>query len=343
MRYNPKARLDRSQVRVRGRGGRSSGGGFGGGGLGGGGLGGGGLGGSRLPIPMGSGGRMGCGGFALLAVVVVVMLATGGLGGLLGGGGGATSGGPFGGYSAPGATAVDDTGVSGLEQCETGADANSDRSCALLADVNSIQAFWEQVLPDQAGVDYEPAPTNFFTGSVDTGCGPATSETGPFYCPADANIYLDITFFDAMLEGQLGAEGGPFSEAYVLAHEYGHHVQDLLGTMGQVRTQQGENSDAVRLELQADCYAGMWTKFATEVEDENGEVFILDLTQDDIDRALDAAAAVGDDRIQAKSGRVNPETWTHGSAQARQYWFSVGLDQGTIDACDTFSASDLDG
>ena len=342
MRYNPKARLDRSQVRVRGRsGGRSSGGGLGG--LGGGGLGGGGLGGSRLPIPVGGGGRMGCGGFALMAIVVVVLLATGGLGGLLGGGGGATSGGPFGGYSAPGAGAVDDTGVTGLTQCRSGEDANTDRSCALLADVNSVQAFWEQVLPDQAGTEYEPAVTNFFTDSVDTGCGPATSDTGPFYCPADGGVYLDIRFFDAMLEGQLGAEGGPFSEAYVLAHEYGHHVQDLLGTMAEVRTQQGETSDAVRLELQADCYAGMWTKFATEVEDENGEVFILDLTQDDIDRALDAAAAVGDDRIQAKSGRVNPETWTHGSAQARQHWFSVGLEEGTVEACDTFSAADLDG
>jgi predicted metalloprotease len=145
-----------------------------------------------------------------------------------------------------------------------------------------------------------------------------------------------------MLEGQLGAKGGPFSEAYVLAHEYGHHVQDLLGTMGKVRTQQGANSDSVRLELQADCYAGMWAKFATTVEDENGEVFILDLTQDDIDRALDAAAAVGDDRIQqASSGRTNPETWTHGSAAARQYWFSKGLQDGTLESCDTFATDQL--
>jgi predicted metalloprotease len=112
--------------------------------------------------------------------------------------------------------------------------------------------------------------------------------------------------------------------------------------MGKVRTQQGENSDSVRLELQADCYAGIWSKFATTVEDENGEVLILDLTQDDINRALDAAAAVGDDRIQQKSsGRVNPESWTHGSAAARQYWFMQGYQNGTLDACDTFGASDL--
>ena len=112
-----------------------------------------------------------------------------------------------------------------------------------------------------------------------------------------------------MLEGQLGAKGGPFSQAYVLAHEYGHHVQDLLGTMGKVRTQQGRNSDAVRLELQADCYAGIWTKHATTADDAGGEPYIVDLTQDDIDRALDAAAAVGDDRIQRKTlgpGRPGP-------------------------------------
>ena len=127
----------------------------------------------------------------------------------------------------------------------------------------------------------------------------------------------------------------------MLAHEYGHHVQDLLGTMSRVRSQQGATSDSVRLELQADCYAGMWAKFATTVEDENGEVFIVDLTQDDINRALDAAAAVGDDRIQAKAGRVDQDSWTHGSAQARQYWFSTGLEQGTLEACDTFAANDL--
>jgi uncharacterized protein len=128
----------------------------------------------------------------------------------------------------------------------------------------------------------------------------------------------------------------------VLAHEYGHHVQDLLGTMGKVRTQQGASSDAVRLELQADCYAGMWTKHATTADDAGGEPYILDLTQDDIDRALDAAAAVGDDRIQRKtSGRVDPDSWTHGSAESRMRWFSTGMQKGTLEACDTFSAKRL--
>jgi uncharacterized protein len=119
-------------------------------------------------------------------------------------------------------------------------------------------------------------------------------------------------------------------------------VQDLLGTMGRVRTQQGATSDAVRLELQADCYAGMWTRHATTAQDANGEVFILDLTQDDIARALDAAAAVGDDRIQrGSSGRVDPESWTHGSAEQRQRWFMTGMKAGTLRACDTFSANPL--
>ena len=145
-----------------------------------------------------------------------------------------------------------------------------------------------------------------------------------------------------MLQGQLGARGGPFSEAYVLAHEYGHHVQNILGLMGKVRTQQGANSDAVRLELQADCLAGVWTKYATEVPDTNGEPYILDLTNDDIARALDAARAVGDDRIQKRtSGRVNPDQWTHGSAEQRMRWFKTGMSTGTVQGCDTFGAGRL--
>jgi predicted metalloprotease len=145
-----------------------------------------------------------------------------------------------------------------------------------------------------------------------------------------------------MLQGQLGARGGPFSEAYVLAHEYGHHIPDELGTMGKVRTQQGPTSDSVRLELQADCYAGMWAKYATTTKDANGEVYIQDLTKDDYSRAIDAAQAVGDDRIQRQSsGRVNPDQWTHGSAAARQMWFETGLREGTLRGCDTFHTAHL--
>jgi hypothetical protein len=274
---------------------------------------------------MGVGGRVG-GGIGGLVILVLVVLLSNGLGG---------------GADTPTGGAVDATGVSGLD-CKSGEDANDSQQCALVANVNSIQAFWAEVLPEEAGRNYEQADTAFFSGSTDSQCGGATSDIGPHYCPVDKTVYLDVTFFDAMLEGQLGARGGPFSEAYVMAHEYGHHVQNLLGTMGQVRTQQGPNSDAVRLELQADCYAGMWSKHATTVPDQNGEPYILELTEDDYTRALDAAAAVGDDRIQQRAGgQVNQEQWTHGSAAARIMWFERGLAEGTLAACDTFGTDDL--
>jgi uncharacterized protein len=303
MRYNPKARLDRSQVQVRRGGGRSGG----------------------VGLPSGGNGLRVGGGIGGLVILVLVLLLQGGFGG------GSPSAGPTGLES--------ETSVDG---CRTGADANQDRNCALVADVNAIQGYWSEVLPEQSGTAYREAVTTIFSGSTDTGCGAATSDVGPFYCSLDERVYLDVTFFDDMLEGQLGAEGGPFSEAYVLAHEYGHHVQHLLGTMGQVRTQQGADSDAVRLELQADCYAGMWTKHATEVPDESGEPYILDLTDEDIANALDAAAAVGDDRIQRRtSGRIDPDRFTHGSAEQRMRWFGTGMRTGSMEACDTFAAARL--
>jgi predicted metalloprotease len=165
---------------------------------------------------------------------------------------------------------------------------------------------------------------------------------GPFYCPVDQTIYLDTTFFRDVLQRQLGGPAGGFVEPYVLAHEYGHHVQDLLGTMGKVKTQQGATSDSVRLELQADCYAGMWARSATTTDDATGQPLITDLTDRDVKQAIEAATAVGDDRIQQRSGgRVNPEQWTHGSAEERVRWFRTGYEQGSLDACDTFSAASL--
>jgi predicted metalloprotease len=307
MRYNPKARLDRSQMEVRSGGGRGGGGGFPGLGGGGGGM------------------RVGGGIGGLVILIIIVLLQT-----QLGGGSGSPSAGP------------QDGGTVSLDKCTTGADANQDRDCSLLADVNAIQAYWAQALPKQTGTQYQEAVTTVFSGSTDTGCGAATADVGPFYCPVDKHVYLDKTFFRDMLQGQLGAKGGLFSEAYVLAHEYGHHVQDLLGTLGKVRTQQGPQSDAVRLELQADCFAGVWTKYATEVPDESGQPYILDLTDQDIANALDAARAVGDDRIQQRtSGRVDPDQWTHGSAEQRMRWFKKGMSSGTVRGCDTFGASSL--
>jgi predicted metalloprotease len=165
---------------------------------------------------------------------------------------------------------------------------------------------------------------------------------GPFYCPNDQRVYIDKTFMDDMLRGQLGAKGGTFALGYVIAHEYGHHVEDLLGILGRMRTQQGPKSDSVRVELMADCLGGMWAKDAQQTKDAQGNAIIEDLTQDDIARAIDAAQAVGDDRIQKQSsGRVNPEAWTHGSSQERVHWFNVGLKEGSLEACNTFAPGAL--
>jgi predicted metalloprotease len=321
MRFNPKARLDRSQVQVR-RGGGGGGGGFGGGfgrGRGGG-----------LPIPGGVGGGIGG-----IVVLLIILFVSGGLGGLTGGdpGGGAAP------RSGEGAVSSSE-----LTECRTGEDANENPDCARLAVVNSIQSFWSEALPREAGREYVEADTVMFSQAVDTGCGAASSSTGPFYCPVrgDMQVYLDTTFFEDVLAGQLGGSGGDFAEAYVLAHEYGHHIENLTGYISRVRTQQGPKSDAVRLELMADCLGGMWAKHATTAEDADGNVLILELDQADISEAIDAAQAVGDDKIQQRSsGRTNPEQWTHGSAAAREYWFMKGFEGGTLQGCDTWATDRL--
>lgn len=309
MRFNENADLDTSQIDDL----RGGGGGRGGGG------------------PLGGRVAAGGGGLGVVGLILYFLLSQ------LGGTGGAD------GFALPG-------GLSGLssgqtvgtseiaESCATGADANAQLDCEIVAVVNSLDGYWTDAFAG-SGQTYQPPRTNFFTGGVNTACGSATSSVGPFYCPADNEVYIDLAFFDE-LERTFGAQGGPFARAYVIAHEYGHHIQALLGTTSRVQPGDvGPTSGSVRLELQADCYAGVWANHATTVPDSSGDPLIVEVTREDVAAALDTAARIGDDFIQTQlgGGQVDESRFSHGSSAQRELWYTTGYETGDPTRCDTFA------
>ena len=275
---------------------------------------------------VGRGAAIGGGGLGIVGLLVALLLGVSpaDLGGGGGGGTDALGGGSFGGSGTA-------TTQELAAQCQTGADADRDETCRFVALENSLSQYWTGAVRG-----LQPPQTTLFGQGVNTGCGQASSAVGPFYCPADQGIYLDPGFFDE-LQSRYGAQGGDFAQAYVLAHEYGHHVQHLTGANEQAQRlgSEGEQSGSVRLELQADCYAGVWAANAAEQG-------LITFDDTDVTEGLSAAAAVGDDRIQERSaGRVDPESWTHGSAEQRQTWFRTGLRTGDPNDCDTFGVPEV--
>jgi uncharacterized protein len=301
MELNPNASVDTSQIEDA----RGSGGGGGG-----------------LRLPLGGGG--GKGGIVGLIVGLIVLLAGGGYGVTqLGGGGGGSS---------------DNTAIS--QECgDTQANRSQQEDCQVALYVDSIQAFWTAEYPKAFGGTYQPVTTHLFSGQTNTGCGAADAGMGPFYCPNDRKVYIDLSFYDE-LANRFGAKG-QFAQAYVLAHEYGHHVQDLNGTMADLDRQQQRDPNnpniTVPLELQADCLAGVWAKYAATTKDKNGNLIFNKVTEQDIQDAVDAAGSVGDDAIQKQAGQqVNPDTFTHGSSADREKWTKTGYSTGDPKACNTF-------
>jgi predicted metalloprotease len=219
-------------------------------------------------------------------------------------------------------------GVQTTQECRTGADANARADCRIVGFANSIQSYWSGEFRKR-GWEYAPAQTVLFSGATNAACGYASSAQGPFYCPLDQQIYLDLTFFQD-LRRRFGAQGGPFAEGYIVAHEYGHHLQNILGLLPEGGGTAGAQGTQVRVELMADCFAGVWARHAADTG------FMRAPTEEEVASALDAAASVGDDRIQRQmQGRVTPESWTHGSAEQRMSWFRNGYESGSVDHCNT--------
>lgn len=260
-------------------------------------------------------------------IVLLFNVFTGGnvdLGGLVGDGSGTTQ------IQQQGDT------VDAAAECQTGRDANLKVECRMEGAAESLDAYWAAE-SRQLDIGYTTPGFVLFSGSTDTGCGQASASTGPFYCPPDRSIFLDTAFYDD-LQSRYGSSGGPLAQMYVVAHEWGHHVQQLQGSFASTdRSGTGASSGSVRVELQADCYAGAWVGDAATTKDANGETFFEPITRSQIDDALSAASAVGDDSIQERSsGHVDPDSFTHGTSAQRQKWFLQGYQRGAT-SCDTFS------
>ena len=227
--------------------------------------------------------------------------------------------------------AVSDEYRGELDNCATGADANRDAECRMAGASDSLDRYWSQEVDGYRS----PADVVLFESATSSRCGTASAATGPFYCPPEEQIYIDVAFFDA-LSRDFGAEGGPLAEMYVLAHEWGHHISKLIGTLESAGNESGASSGSVRLELQADCFAGAWVQNASTVTDSSGVPFLKPVTREEITQAMDAAAAIGDDAIMESAGvEVNPERFTHGTSEQRQRWFHTGYERGP-GACTTF-------
>ncbi|MGO1950741.1 MAG: KPN_02809 family neutral zinc metallopeptidase [Mycobacteriaceae bacterium] len=258
----------------------------------------------------------------ILVVAAVMFFANGGLG-------------MFGDSGNDNSTAANNPQVNNqqggsLDHCQTYEDANNYDDCRIEGTAISLDTVWSQLLPDQAGIDYTEPKVTIGDGQMNTGCGTAsTIETGPFYCPGDNTVYIGDDFFAQL--AQMGGSDGPFAQMYVVAHEFGHHIQQLEGNLGlSDYDNPGEDSNAVKMELQADCYAGVWAAHA-----DKGDDAVLDpVTPEQVNQAISSAQAIGDDAIQSSGGGdVNPDNWTHGSSEQRQQWFTTGYDNGTVASC----------
>ncbi|WP_136052382.1 KPN_02809 family neutral zinc metallopeptidase [Microbacterium sp. K36] len=268
-------------------------------------------------------GGSGVGVLALLALIAGPLLGID-LSGLVGG--------------APGGGS-EPAGGSAIENCDSGEDANANVDCRMAGAQVALDAFWEDNVEG-----YQAPQLIVVDGATSTQCGTASNAVGPFYCPPEETVYIDPTFFQLMQQ-QFGASAGNLAQLYIVGHEWGHHIQNLLGAMERYPNNgTGPGSNGVRMELQADCYAGGWLGRATEQTDADGDPYLEKPTEEQIRDALNAASTVGDDHIQEQSGQVNPETWTHGSSEQRQRWFAEGYQNG-LDACGqvfTLPADQLD-